>query len=318
MLKPTGIDDSSALSLGTIALLVLVAFLWALCFPLINLGLGSAPPLTFAGLRAIIAGVVLVVIAFLLRRPVPRSGRIWSGLVLVGLSATSLGFFGMFIGGGLVAPGLATVIENTQPLITTVLAWMILGEALGPGRRFGLALGFTGILLIALPRLLNLEGADSPNGIIYLLGGACGVALANVLLKCLAGRADPLMVVGWQLLIGSLPLLVAGHITEGGISSVYWGRDLLFALLTLSLLGTALASLLWFVLLRRAALGRLTTFSFLTPVFGMALGMTLFGERLGGFEILGITVALFGVWKVARSGHGHSDRAICRSAELDE
>lgn len=167
MLKPTDIDDSSALSLGTITLLVLVTFLWALCFPLISLGLGSAPPLTFAGLRAIIAGIVLVVIAFLLRRPLPRGGRIWSGLVLVGLSATSLGFFGMFIGGGQVAPGLATVIENTQPLIASVLAWMILGEALDPGRRLGLALGFAGILLIALPRLINLEGAGSPIGIVY-------------------------------------------------------------------------------------------------------------------------------------------------------
>ena len=110
-------------------------------------------------------------------------------------------------------------------------------------------------------------------------------------------------------------MLLAGHITEGGVSSIYWGGDLLFALLTLSLLGTALASLLWFVLLRRAALGRLTTYSFLTPVFGMALGMTLFGERLGGFEILGITVALFGVWKVTRSGYGYSGRAICRPIE---
>lgn len=123
------------------------------------------------------------------------------------------------------------------------------------------------------------------------------------------------MVVGWQLLIGSLPLLVAGHITEGGVSSVYWGRDLLFALLTLGLLGTALASLLWFVLPRRAALGRLTTYSFLTPVFGMVLGLTLFGERLGGVEMLGIGVALFGVWQVTRSGHGYKGRALCRPAE---
>lgn len=167
------------------------------------------PPLIFAGLRSIIAGVVLVVIALLLSRPLPRGGRVWLGLVLVGLSATCLGFFGMFIGGGQVSPGLATVIENTQP----------------------------------------------------------------------------------------------------------WGRDFLFALLTLSLLGTALASLLWFRLLHRASLGRLTTFSFLTPVFGLILGLTLFGERLGGVEILGIVVALFGVWQVTRSGHEHTGRTLCRSAE---
>ena len=314
-MKTTTTENTTAFSSGTVALLVLIAFLGALCFPLISIGLESAPPLTFAGLRAVIAGVVLVVIALLLGRPLPWGVRVWFGLVLVGFCATSLGFFGMFIGGGQVNPGLATVIENTQPLIASALAWMILGEALGPGRRLGLALGFAGIFLIALPRLMNQEGAGSPTGIFYLLSGACGVALGNVLLKCLTGRADPLMVVGWQLLIGSLPLLIAGHIVEAGVSSINWGRDFLFALLTLSLLGSALASFLWFMLLRRAALGRLTTFSFLTPVFGLIIGMTLFGERLGGVEILGIVVALFGVWQVTRSGHGHTGQGLCRPAE---
>lgn len=177
-MKTTAIENSTALSRGTVTLLVLVAFLWALCFPLISLGLGSAPPLTFAGLRAVIAGGVLVGIAFSLGRPLPRSGRVWLGLVLVGLSATSLGFFGMFIGGGLVDPGLATVIENPQPLIASVLAWMILGEALDPGRRLGLALGFAGILLIAFTSI------DEPR--------RCGLAQRNRLsawrsLRCSVG-----------------------------------------------------------------------------------------------------------------------------------
>ncbi|HSH30451.1 MAG TPA: EamA family transporter [Thiohalobacter sp.] len=311
-----GIAQSpSALSPGTVALLVLLAFLWALCFPLINVGLASSPPLMFAGLRAILAGGVLLAIGLLLGRPLPCGWRVWAMLALVGLSATSLGFFGMFIGGGQVAPGLATVIENTQPLLTAVLAWLILGESLGPRRRLGLALGFAGILVISLPRLLNMEGAGSPIGIGYLLAGAAGVALANVTLKCLVGRADPLMVVGSQLVIGSAPLLVAGHFGEGGLIAVNWSRDFLFAWLTLSLAGTALASLLWFMLLRRAALGRLTTFSFLTPIFGLVLGLTLFGERIGGFEMAGIVVALIGVWYVARGDEQSETReTACRLA----
>lgn len=305
----------SALTPGTVALLVLLAFLWALCFPLINVGLASSPPLMFAGLRAVLAGVVLLAVGLLLGRPLPRGLRVWAMLTLVGLSATSLGFFGMFIGGGWVAPGLATVIENTQPLLTAILAWLILGEALGPRRRFGLGLGFVGILVISLPRLLDLEDTGSPIGIGYLLAGAAGVAFANVVLKCLVGRADPLMVVGSQLVIGSAPLLVAGHFGEGGLAAVNWSRDFLFAWLSLGLLGTALASLLWFALLRRAALGRLTTFSFLTPIFGLLLGLTLFGERIGGFEMAGIALALIGVWFVTRGDEqAESRQAACRLA----
>ncbi|BAZ92920.1 hypothetical protein TspCOW1_22220 [Thiohalobacter sp. COW1] len=312
-------QSRSALSPGTVALLVLLAFLWALCFPLINIGLAASPPLMFAGLRALLAGVVLLGVGLLLGRPVPRGLRVWAMLAMVGLSATSLGFFGMFIGGGWVAPGLATVIENTQPLLTAVLAWLLLGEALGPRRRLGLGLGFAGILVISLPRLLDLEGTGSPIGIGYLLAGAAGVALANVVLKCLVGRADPLMVVGSQLLIGSTPLLAAGYLGEGGISAINWSRDFLFAWLTLSLVGTALASLLWFVLLRRAALGRLTTFSFLTPIFGLIMGLTLFGERIGGYESMGIFVALLGVWFVTRGDvRTETQQAACRLAREHE
>jgi drug/metabolite transporter (DMT)-like permease len=290
---------SQALGLGTVSLLVLVAFLWALCFPLINIGLSSAPPLKFAGLRALIAGVTVLLLAFGMRQALPRGWRVWLLLAVVAFGATTLGFFGMFIGGARVAPGLATVIENTQPLIATTLAWLVLGESLGQRRRVGLLLGFGGILVISLPRFLD-TAASSGSGIAILLVSAIGVALANVTLKSLAGKVDVLMAVGWQLLLGSVPLLVAGLLFEQQ-QAVHWDGMFLFVLLILSLLGTAAASVLWFFLLRRAALGRLNTFMFLTPVFGLLLSLVLFGERFNAWEIAGTALVLSGVWQMTRS-----------------
>ncbi len=298
--------NGARLSPGTVAQLVLVALLWALCFPLIAVGLHAAPPLTFGGMRALLAGAALLGLALLLGRPMPRDWRIWLALTLVGFSATTLGFFGMFVGGGLVTPGLATVLENTQPLLAGMFAAMLLGERLGLRRKIGLGLGFAGILAIGLPRMLGVDDAGPAVGVLFVLLGATGVAIANVVLKLLAGRVDVLVAVGCQLLIGSVPLLAGGMLLERE-HEIAWTAPFLGVLLTLSLLGTALASALWFRLLHRAPLGRLVPFAFLTPVFGLMMGMVFFGERFGGFEILGIGLALAGLWQVIQGGRSTAE-----------
>ncbi|WP_342777738.1 EamA family transporter [Roseovarius arcticus] len=71
----------------------------------------------FATLRAVISGLVLVALACLLNRPVPRGIGAWASLSVMGVGASSFGFMGMFHAAEFVSPGIATVIANTQPLI---------------------------------------------------------------------------------------------------------------------------------------------------------------------------------------------------------
>ena len=113
------------------ALIVLVMFLWAVCFPLIVAGFAYAPHLTFAALRAFLAGSALVVLGMILGRPWPRGGRVWLAIFGIGLGATSLGFLGMFMASEFISPGLATVLANAQPLMAAALAAAVLGERLG-------------------------------------------------------------------------------------------------------------------------------------------------------------------------------------------
>lgn len=118
-----------------------------------------------AALRSFVAGAGLLLPAIVLRRTWPRGWRVWLGLLGTGLTVTSMGFGGMFLAGGLVSPGLATVLANVQPLIAAVLGFFLLRERLGPRRQVGLLLGFGGILLVALPGL-GVNGANSsPAGI---------------------------------------------------------------------------------------------------------------------------------------------------------
>lgn len=284
---------------GDLVWLTVVMFLWALCYPLIAVGLSHAPPLYFAALRSFVAGVGLLAPALALRRPLPKDWRVWVTLLGVGLSLTGLGFGGMFLAGGIVSPGLATVLANAQPLIAAGLAYVILNERLGPRRRVGLLLGFAGILLIALPGFGPENVNSSPLGVGFVLLGALGVAVGNVLLKRLAGQVDVLMATGWQFILGGVPLYVTAQIFEAPVK-VMWNPAFVGMLLTLGLLGTALALLLWFALLRRSELNRLNTFTFLTPAFALIIGAVFFNERLGLVEVGGIILILLGLLWVSR------------------
>lgn len=293
---------------------ILVMFLWAICFPLIRIGLADSPPMIFAALRAVLSGVVLLIAANCLRRPAIVGRAHWSGIVLIALTATSLGFFGMFYGGGLVSPGLATVIANIQPLIAAALAWWFLGEQLGMLQKIGLFTGFIGVVLIGLP---GISGTSSQLfGIVLILFGAVGIAVSNVVLKRLAGKVDILRAMGWQLIIGALPLAMWA-VTMENMYTVQWSLRFILNLFVLSVLGTSAAFVLWFSLLRRASLSQLNVFTFLTPIFGLLIGVIWFAEKLNGLTYAGIILSFIGIFAVRRSPRTHSPTKLKLGKESD-
>lgn len=132
-LAPNGspiVRVSSVVATSLALRLVIVMGLWAGCFPLITLGLGLAQPLLFAALRAALAGVLLLALGAVLRRPVPCCRSVWGLIVFVGLTTTTLGFLGMFHAAESISPGIATAITNAQPLLAAILAHAFLRERL--------------------------------------------------------------------------------------------------------------------------------------------------------------------------------------------
>ncbi len=288
------------MNISQVLTIILVMLLWAICFPLITAGIQFAPHITFATLRALLAGTSLVALAFVLGRPIPRGGRIWAILIVVGLGATTLGFLGMFHAAEFVSPGIATVIANTQPLLAAVLASAFLGERLGLIGKSGLALGFVGIVLIAAPQLLTASGGNYAIGVAYIVLAALGITVSNVLIKRIAGEVDALMAMGIQMLIGALPLLAIALAFEQP-QDIIWSNRFVFALVGLSLPGTALAYWLWFSILEKAPLNRANAFSFLVPIFGLSMGVGFYGETMGWSEAGGIGLTLLGIFLVNRT-----------------
>lgn len=80
-----------------------------------------------------------------------------------------------------------------------------------------------------------------------------------------------------------------------------WSGAFVAALAVLAVLGTAVASLLWFRLLERNALSRLNTFTFLTPLFALTIGILFFGERPGPVQWAGTALVLTAAVLAGRS-----------------
>ncbi len=297
------------MTIATIAQVILVMLLWAACFPLITAGLEFAPHLTFAALRAILAGLTLTVLAFALRRPLPKERRVWAMVTIVGLGATSLGFLGMFHAAEFVSPGIATVIANTQPLLAAVLAGIVLNERLTARGKAGLILGFVGILVITSPRLFSGGQDNYILGVAYILLAALGITVSNVLIKRIAGNVDALMAMGLQMLIGSIPLVFGAWAMEDP-TTIQWSFTFIGALVGLSLFGSALVYWLWCSVLEKVPLNRANAFSFLIPIFGLTMGALFYGETLGWPQLVGIALTILGVGLVTRHGTRPGDVGI--------
>ncbi|TYB90041.1 DMT family transporter [Oceaniovalibus sp. ACAM 378] len=287
------------MTIGAALRLLAVMVLWASCFPLITIGLDLAPHLAFATLRAALAGVCLIALGLLLHRPIPVGGRSWILIVSVGLGATSMGFFGMFHAAEFVSPGLATVIVNVQPIIAAVLAHVFLGERLNAIGKIGLAVGLAGIVVIASPGLGAGHTQGYSLGIAYVVVAATGVSVGNVAIKRLTGQVDPIMAMGFQFLVGAVPLALISMMTED-VSSLTWSTKFVLILVALAVFGSALAFWLWFEALKQVKLNRANAFTFLVPIFGLMIGAAFFGERLEVIQIAGVILVLGGIMLVQR------------------
>jgi len=283
-----------SLNLSLRVQIIFVMFLWAICFPLIALGLPYAPHITFAALRALLAGLFLLILAVIMKRPQPSTLLDWFLIGCIGLGATTLGFFGMFHASEFVSPGIATVIANTQPLMAAVLTGLLLKERLSQRGIAGLLLAFSGVLIIALPSLISETESYYNIGIFYIILSALGITISNILIRRMASHIDALSAMGWQLTIGSLFLAMISLMTED-ISTITWNVPFIVSLLGLALPGTALAYWLWCRVLENIELNQANAFSFLVPIFGLGLGFLFFEEEISKSTTISISVIILGI-----------------------
>lgn len=256
---------------------------WRACFIAIQSGLRDAPLLWYAALRALLAGGALLGLAAIQRRPAPDGPRAWALITGLGLVNVTVAFAAMFGGVAGLATGTAAVLANAQPLLIVLPAWWLYGEVVTARTAIALVIGFGGLVVVALP-----SGGGS--GAALSLLAAVAVTGGTLLSRRLQGM-DLMVATAWHLLIGGVALAVFAAAVEGS-PVINWTPRFILSLAFLSLVGTAATTVAWFAETRRSRLDTLSTWTFLTPVFGIGFGALLLGERPGGWTSAGLTAVL--------------------------
>ena len=273
---------------------------WSSTWLVIKIGLRDLPPISYAGIRFLVAIIVLFALSLGRVGLLPQRVTDYLLLAFTGLLMFAVNYGLLFWGELHVSSGLAAVLQATIPIFGMLFAHLMLPEEpLRLPKLLGALLALGGVAMIC-ERLLGFSGFMALWGGLGIILGSASAAFSNVLLKARAIQLAPAMIAGWQMIFGAVPLLLIGLIVEGNPLKFHWILVSIFCLLYLAVIGSALTFLLLYWLLPRMTVARLQAISLITPPGAVALGWAVGGETFSLWSLLGACLVLVGVWMIFR------------------
>ena len=279
---------------------VLLVLFWSSTFTVAKVGLEQSPPLLFAGVRSLVGGVSLLVVASLWG----GKPRIFANLVPYAL--LSMLNVVLFVGVqcfviALLPSGTAAVLIYLQPILTGVFAWLVLGESLSRSKLAGLLLGFSGIVAVSVG---GFSGEISLQGVALAVVSALAWALGTVYFKKVQDQVPILWALALSFLSGGIFLSSLSVVVESP-TDVSFSGSLILSVLYTGVVGTALAWMLWLGLVRAGEASRVAAYVFFVPLASVAIGAVFLGERLSVSLAVGGALVISGIYLVNRSpGNG--------------
>ena len=311
-------------------------FLWGTSMVSMKEVLPLTSPMFVATVRLIPAGLILILWAVSKNRKFPKNAKGWLAVSLFALVDGAM-FQGCLAEGlAKTSAGLGSVIIDSQPLTVAILASIFFGETLGAAGIGGLALGVVGLSLLEIPsetlagfmsKSSSGGGADGgsastflqsfaahpfDSGEFWMLLAAQSMAVGTVMVRWVVKYVDPVMATGLHMFLGGIPLLIYSLVSErdvyenifgdgGGALGIADGANLLYA----SVFGGALAYSLFFYFASSGNLTKLSSLTFLTPVFAVVGGYFALGETLDAQQLVGAAVTLGGIYLVNKNAGGN-------------
>ena len=299
-------------SKNPLAYLLLIApfFLWGTAMVAMKGVIPHTTPLFMAGVRLIPAGVLILMVAAFMGKPVPKSWLAWLWIIIFALVDGTL--FQGFLAEGLVRTnaGLGSVMIDSQPLAVALLCLWLFKEHIGLWGWLGLGLGITGISLIGLPEEWIFHLLDSGvtittdnwqdlfnSGELLMLLAALSMAVGTVMIRFVCRYADPVMATGWHMIIGGWPLWGMSSVLE----AQQWQNLVLSDWIALSyatVFGSAIAYGLFFYFASSGNLTSLSSLTFLTPIFALIFGYIFLSEVLTIIQWLGVFLTLISIYLI--------------------
>lgn len=268
------------------------ALFWGANFVLAGPVLADLPPVWAAALRFLLGAGLMLAIAGLRREDLVRLARQHGGvyllLGLVGIAAFNLLFFNAM---QTTSADNGALIMATNPLLTTLLASVFLGERPSPRHLAALPVALAGVaVVIAQGDWNRLAALHVARGDVLMLAANLAWAAYNVLGRRYLPQGSPLGSTALIMLAGAAVLW--GAALASGTPVAMPGTGAALALALMALAGTVLAYLFWSIGIQRLGAGKTSLFLNLVPVFAMLIGGVLGtpptpAQVAGGLLVLG-------------------------------
>jgi drug/metabolite transporter (DMT)-like permease len=269
------------------------ALMWSSAFTSARIIVAYAPPLYSLSARFLISGLIGVIIALMLGQSWRLSRKQWISVAVFGVCQNAL-YLGLnFVAMQTVEASLAAIIASTMPLIVACAGWIIFRERLSTLGICGLIAGLIGVALIMGSRI---RADVDLFGIALCVVGAASLAAATLSMRGVSSSGNFLMIVGLQMLVGSLTLWVPAMMLE--TPTIVWTNSFVYAFIYTTLVPGLLATLVWFILVDRIGAVRASTYHFLNPFFGVAIAAAILHEGLSSLDILGVAIVAGGILAV--------------------
>ena len=273
---------------------LLLCCIWGSTWLFIKLGLEDLPPLTFAGIRFVIASTILFGIVAARRLSLPRRSD-WLLLAITGILAFSLNYGLLFWGEQYISSGLAALLQATIPAFGLVFAHLHLpGERLSWAKIGGVILGVLGVAVV-FSNQLAVAGKQALAGCVAVLISSIVVAYSNVLVKAYGTNMNPAVLAAGQMFFGLLLLFAVGLPLEGNPLNFHWTPSAVTALLYLAIVGSVIAFLLYYWLVLNMDVTKSMLIALVTPVVAVLLGMIVLNEKIGWRTLAGGAMIMLGI-----------------------
>ncbi len=254
---------------NTVMLAILACLLWSSAFVGVKTGLKYSPPLFFAGLRFFTSGLILLPFMKYPEGWWSYLKQHWRFLWALGFIQTFLLYSLFYLGLAKVPGSVGAVIIGASPIFTAFMAHLLLtDDKLDFKKTLIISLGFSGIVVISLPGLLNIQNSFSLVGIGLLVTANIASNFGNIMVAKHRIKSSPIAINAWQLVFGGGMLLSLSLVEESPIllisDPIYWS-----SLLWLIIVSTGSLSI-WYTLLRRknVKVSELNIWKFIIPVLG--------------------------------------------------
>jgi len=280
--------SQNALDAGTWWRLIALSALWGGSFFFVGVALRDLPPLTILCARTILGAILLLPILIWSGKGLPRRVRDWVPLAGMGLLNNVVPMSLIFFGQTTVSSGLASVLNATTPLFTTLVLAAAGDEPLTARRLAGVLCGVAGVGLLQAPRLVHPAGL--PSGVWLCLAAAFSYGLAALWARRRLSDVPPLVAAAGQLTASSIAMTLLASILDRPWTLPMPTLATWLALLGLGVLSTAMAYVLFFQIIARSGPANVMLVTLLVPVPAVLLGHGVLGEHFEANEMAGAAV----------------------------